>query len=53
MNEVLKDNYVFKKADKLKPKIIVYGVEEWRYNYQIIEAMKQQNDSLSEGEINK
>lgn len=53
VNNALKDNYIFKKADKMKPKVIVFGVEEVEDNEQITEGMKQQNDSLNEAEINK
>lgn len=43
-NGNLKENYTIKKGEKLKPKIIIYGMQQDLTNDEIINCIRLQND---------
>lgn len=50
-NLVLKDKFKIRKAEKIKPEIIVYGLDDTIPNEEVIQRLESQNDALKEAEM--
>lgn len=51
-NEVLKEKIKIRKAEKLKPRVIIYNVGENLENDELLECLASQNDPLIAGVFN-
>lgn len=50
-NEQLKYKYTIRKSEKLRPKIVIYGIDDKLENEEIIHSLQSQNVILSDAQI--